>query len=362
MWNPIRWTSRNWKITPKQPNSIWLSGLGLACASRLAHKQVNSASERTATVTTSAQTSEQATPTSAILLVFSAGFLFSCLDSSAKFLVLSGLPAPFVSWVRFAVHVVLVLVLFRSWANPGMFRVTNLPMQVLRGIFLFGSTIFNFAALKTLQLAETTSIYFFAPMLITALAGPLLGEWAGWRRWLAILAGFVGVLIIARPGIVAFQIGHLYAVGSTISYCLYVIMTRHMSASETPESLIFYSALAPALLMLPVGVYTAAMPASALHWVILLMLGFFGGFGHWLLIKAYKQATTTALAPYPYLQMVWMIGFGYFIFGQFPDGWTLAGAGIIVASGLYIVHREHRLRLKSRSVPMATDGELAKRL
>lgn len=313
-------------------------------------------------MSTTTVTGEKATPASAILLVFSAGFMFSCLDSSAKYLVLSGLSASFVSWVRFAVHVVLVLVLFRAWANRSMFRVQNLPMQVLRGIFLFGSTIFNFAALKTLQLAETTSIYFFAPMLITALAGPLLGEWAGWRRWMAILAGFVGVLVITRPGVATFQIGHAYAAGSTISYCLYVIMTRHMGARETAESLIFYSALAPAVMMMPVGLYSASMPVDALHWAILLMLGFFGGFGHWLLIKAYKQATTTALAPYPYLQMVWMIGFGYFIFGQLPDGWTLAGAGIIVASGLYIVHREHRLRLKNRTVPMAGDEELAKRL
>ncbi len=306
--------------------------------------------------------SEQATPTSAILLVFCAGFLFSCLDSSAKYLVLSGLPATFISWVRFAVHVVLVLLLFRSWANPAMFRVKSLPMQVLRGVFLFGSTIFNFAALRTLQLAETTSIYFFAPMVITALAGPLLGEWAGWRRWMAILAGFVGVLVITRPGVAAFQLGHVYAICSTISYCLYVIMTRHMGATETAESLIFYSALAPAVLMLPVGLYTAALPTDAFQWMILLLLGFFGGFGHWLLIKAYKQATATALAPYPYLQMVWMIGFGYLVFDQLPDGWTLGGAGIIVASGFYIVHRERQLRLGRRTVPMAEDEDLAKRL
>lgn len=313
-------------------------------------------------MSTSTVIREQATPASAILLVFCAGFLFSCLDSSAKYLVLSGMAAPFISWVRFAVHVVLVLLLFRSWANPGMFRVKSLPRQVLRGVFLFGSTIFNFAALKTLQLAETTSIYFFAPMVITALAGPLLGEWAGWRRWMAILAGFVGVLVITRPGVAEFQIGHVYAVCSTISYCLYVIMTRHMGATETAESLIFYSALAPVVLMFPVVPFTASLPPDAFLWMILLLLGFFGGFGHWLLIKAYKQATTTALAPYPYLQMVWMIGFGYLIFNQLPDGWTLAGAGIIVTSGLYIVHREHRLRLKGSAAPMAEDEELAKRL
>ena len=127
---------------------------------------------------------------SAILLVIATGMLFSCMDTSAKYLVLSGMAAPFVSWVRFAIHVVIVLVLFRSWRNPAMFRFVSLPAQMLRGVFLFGSTIFNFLALQTLQLAETTSIFFFAPMVITALAGPLLGEWAGWRRWLAVIAGF----------------------------------------------------------------------------------------------------------------------------------------------------------------------------
>jgi drug/metabolite transporter (DMT)-like permease len=313
-------------------------------------------------VNASSSQPETATPASAILLVFAAGVLFSCLDTSAKYLVLAGMDASFVSWVRFASHTVLVLVLLRSWSNPAMFKVASLPRQLLRGVFLFGSTYFNFQALKTLQLAETTSIFFFAPMVITALAGPLLGEWAGWRRWLAVIVGLIGVLVITRPGASALQIGHVYALTAMLSYSLYAITTRQMSSTETAESLIFYSALAPALLMLPVVPYTASMPPSALHWVLLLLLGFFGGFGHWLLIKAYRQATATALAPYPYLQMVWMIGFGYMVFAQFPDGWTLVGAGIIVASGLYNVHREHRLRLKNRSLPNAEEEQLAKRL
>ncbi len=298
----------------------------------------------------------------AILCILATGVLFACLDSSAKYLVLSGMSAPFVAWSRFAVHVLMVLLLFRGWNNPAMFRAASLPRQVLRGVFLFGSTFFNFLALNTLQLAETTSIFFFAPMVITALAGPMLGEWAGWRRWAAIGAGFIGVLVITRPGLVSFEIGHVYALCATSSYCLYVIMTRHMSATETPESLIFYSALAPVVLMLPVVPFTASLPPDAFHWLILLLLGFFGGFGHWLLIKAYRQATTTALAPYPYLQMVWMIGFGWMIFNQFPDRWTLGGASIIVASGLYIVHRERRLRLKVSTAPNAEDDELAKKL
>ena len=101
--------------------------------------------------------------------------------------------------------------------------------------------------------------------------------------------------------------------------------------------------------MLPSLPYSASLPPDAFHWLILLSLGFYGAIGHWLLIRAYRLATTSALAPYPYLQMVWMTFSGYVVFDQFPDRWTLAGAAIIVASGLYIVHREHRLRVKSRA-------------
>lgn len=293
----------------------------------------------------------KATPVSAIAGMVVAGLMFSCLDVGAKYLVLSGMAPLFVSWVRFAVHVVLVLILFRGWGNKDLYRARSLPLQVVRGGFLFGSTICNFLALQTLQLAETVSIFFAAPMVITAAAGPLLGEWAGWRRWLAVLAGFAGVLVITRPGLGSFELGHGYALLSMLSYCSYVIMTRRMSADETSESLIFYSALAPVLLIAPAVPVTASLPPDLLQWAILLSLGFFGGFGHWLLIKAFAKATTTALAPYPYLQMVWMIGFGYAVFGQLPDGWTLAGGTIIVASGLYILHRERQLRRRSRAAP-----------
>jgi len=288
--------------------------------------------------------------------------LFSFLDTSAKYIVLAGIAPLFSVWMRFAMHVVMVLFLLRGWQQPQRFRAANLPMHVLRGAFLFGSTICNFLALQTLQLAEATSIYFFGPMVITALAGPLLGEWAGWRRWLAILAGFVGVLVITRPGVGVFAIGHVYALCAMLSNCFYVIMTRRMSATETSESLPLYSALAPVVLLAPTLPFTVSLPEDPWHWFILLSLGFWGALGHWFLIRAYRIATASALAPYPYLQMVWMIGFGWLIFDQLPDGWTIGGAAIIVASGLYIVHREHRLRLQSSAAPNAEDEELAKKL
>ncbi len=305
---------------------------------------------------------EGSTPLQAILLIVGSGFCFTFLDTGAKYLVLSGMSAQFVAWTRFVIHLALVFFLLRGWSNRRLFSATSLPKQVVRGVLLFASTFFNFLALQTLQLAETMSIYFFAPMIITALAGPVLGEWAGWRRWIAIGAGFIGVLVITRPGFAAFGPGHVYALLSNLSYCSYVLMTRQMSSTESPESLIFYPALAPAILMAPVAPYTASMPVDGFHLAILLSLGLFGAAGHWMLIRAYRMASTTALAPYPYLQMVWMIIAGWIVFDQLPDKWTLIGAAIIVASGLYILHREHRLRLAERTAPHGEDASLAKKL
>jgi drug/metabolite transporter (DMT)-like permease len=310
----------------------------------------------------SASKSEQATPPAAILYILLTYIGFTFLDTSSKFLVLAGVAPFFIAWCRFAGHVVLVGILFRGWKDSRRFLARNLPAHILRGAFLAGSTVFNILALRYLQLAETTSIYFFGPMVITALAGPMLGEWAGWRRWLAIWIGFVGVLVIARPGVGVFGVGHVLAFCSILSNSFYVIMTRRMSASETPESLILFAALSPTILLLPVLPFSLTLPDTPLQWFVLAMLGVLGGVSHWFLVKAYSLATATALAPYPYSQMIWMIAMGWFVFHQFPDHWTLAGAAIIVLSGLYIVHREHRLRVLNHAAPDTETEVLAKKL
>lgn len=294
--------------------------------------------------------------------MFVACLIFGVLDASLKYVVLHGVAAPFATWMRFAVHVTIVFIFFAGWRNFSVFRTDRIGLQILRGLFLYGSTLFNVFALETLQLAEVIAISFFSPMLITALAGPLLGEWAGWRRWMAVLAGLVGVLVVTRPGFSVPHLGHAFALASTTSYCFYIIMTRRMGATETPQSLILYSALAPVVLTAPVLPAAASWPESPLIAVILLSLGIFGAFGHWCLIRAYKMSSTTALAPYPYVQMVWAVLFGWLIFDQLPDRWTIFGTIIIVASGLYIVHREHRLRLAMRTTPAADAATLAKKL
>ncbi|MGC3944246.1 MAG: DMT family transporter [Chryseolinea sp.] len=305
---------------------------------------------------------ESATPPAAMLYMLLAYVSFAFLDTGSKYLVVAGVSPLLITWARFAIHMLVIGAFLRGWRQPSRFWPVNLPAHMLRGILMFCSTITSILALRTLQLAETTSIYFFEPMVITALAGPLLGERAGWRRWLAILVGFVGVLIITRPGVGVFGIGHVFALCAMLSHGFFVIMTRGMSASETPESLTLFSAVAPAVLLLPFLPFSLSLPHDGWHWLVLVMLGFFGGLGNWLVVLAYRMATATALAPFPYLQMVWLIIAGWLVFDQLPDGWTLLGATIIGASGLYIVHREHRRRLRSRAAADAQAQALAKTL
>src|SRR5690606_15827974 len=147
-----------------------------------------------------------------------------------------------------------------------------------------------------------------------------------------------------------------------VSYSIYILMTRKMGATESAASLIFYSALAPVVLMSPMVPLYGSVPSGWFLWAMLLLLGVYGAVGHWLLIQAYKLATTTQLAPFPYLQIVGVTISGYVVFGDLPDIWTLAGSAIIVASGLYIVRRERRLRLQASAVPGSEGKEIAKKL
>lgn len=294
---------------------------------------------------------ETAAPLSAILFVAASTVVFSTFETSAKYVVVAGVAPLFVAWVRYVVHVIAVLVFYRAWTNPRALLPRNYPMQILRAFCLFGATLFTFLALQTLQLAESVSIFFAAPMLITALAGPLLGEWAGWRRWLAVAGGFIGVLIIVRPGLGVLSIGHVYAFANMVSYACYAILTRRLGASESAQSMIFVSGLAPVILLAPLVPFYASLPTDPVVIGVFLMLGVLGAGGHLLFILAYSRAEATALAPVSYLQMVWSIALGWLVFGDFPDRWVLTGAAIIIASGLYIAQREHRLRLAGRSVP-----------
>jgi drug/metabolite transporter (DMT)-like permease len=266
-------------------------------------------------------------------------FSFSFLDAIAKYLG-GYMDVLQVVWARYTGGFLLTLLISNPVSRPGLLRTRRPILQVIRALLLVGSTLSNFMAFRYLQLDQALSILFSTPFLVAILAGPLLGEWIGWRRWVAILVGFAGVLLVTRPGMGGMHWAAFYSVASAIFYSLYIITTRVISRTEPTETTLFYSNLVGALSMLPVLPFVWSTPHDP--WLIFLMavFGAFGSFGHYLLIAAHQLAPASTLAPFMYTQLVWAVLLGFMTFGDVPNRWTLAGAGIVVASGLYLLHRE----------------------
>lgn len=287
--------------------------------------------------------SERSARLKGIALISGAFFLFSCLDATAKYLVQFMDPLQ-IAWARYAFHLVFALILLNPLTVPGVLASRHLPLEISRAVLLIGTTIANFFAVRYLQLAETVSIMFAGPFLVALLAGPLLGEWAGPRRWAAIIVGFLGVLVVTRPGTDAFHPAMIVSFLGVVCYAVYAIQTRMLAAYDSAETMIVYSAVFAVLALTPVVPFVWTSPDSALLWLLLVATGIFGGLGHYLLILAHRLAPAPVLAPFNYIQIVWMVALGFLVFGDVPGAWTIAGAGIVISSGLYLLYRERRTR------------------
>lgn len=286
----------------------------------------------------------------AIGLICSCCVMFSLLDASAKWLGQSLHPMQAV-WARYITSVIFVFVLINPWSHPGVLRTARPTLQVARSILLFLSTVFNFLALQHLQLAEAISIVFATPLLVALLAGPMLGEWVGPRRLIAIAVGFLGVLIVLRPGLGGLHPAAIFSVCGVVCYVFYSLWTRRLAAYDSSETTMVYSGLAGVVLATPWLPFIWKAPDTALSWVLLLLTGVFGGFGHWLLICAHRLAPAGILSPFIYTQLIWMLILGWLIFDQWPDRWTLTGGLIVVGSGLYLLWREREARRAAVPAP-----------
>jgi drug/metabolite transporter (DMT)-like permease len=190
---------------------------------------------------------------------------------------------------------------------------------------------------------QTATIFFLTPLVIAALAGPILNEWVGWRRLVAILTGFFGILIVMRPGFGWIHWAVLFSLGATLSYALYSIATRYLAAHDDARVTQFYTPLAGMIIMAPLAYIEWVWPSSPLIWALFIWLGVAGAFGHWLLIQAFRFASAPVLAPFIYVNLIWMTSLGYFVFGDIPDIATVAGGAVVVGSGLYLLYRERRM-------------------
>jgi drug/metabolite transporter (DMT)-like permease len=276
-----------------------------------------------------------------ILLMIAAFFVFSILDASAK-QVMHSLPplvAVFFRYFFASLIAFAVIIYLGNW----QYLKTRQPIaQVLRGAVLLASTFCNFTAMHYLQLAQTAAISFMIPLWVCALSGPLLGEKVGWRRWAAVLAGFIGVLVIMRPGTMNFHWAMVFSLASTLCGAMYNILTRKVGSTDHAATSLLYVCLAGAsIAALPLP-WHWQMPQGPV-WYFIIAMGLAGSLGHYLLIQAHRLAPASVLVPFSYTQIIWMIILGYILFGDVPDHWTLFGATIVIASGLFVFLRERHL-------------------
>ena len=281
-----------------------------------------------------------------VALMVIATVFFACSDVITK--VLSGaLPPVEIAWLRYVTFTALLIPLALRGARESALRSRRPGLQVLRGLGMVGSALLFTLGLPFLPVADATAIYFISPILITALAIPFLGEKVGWRRWTAALVGLVGVLIVIRPGTGAFNSAALLPLLGASCWAVAAVATRMMSGTDRTTTTLVYSAL------VGLAVLTALVPfswrtPSGWELGLAVVMGVTSTAGHGLVVLAYRHASASMVAPYSYVQLIWAGTLGFMVFGTLPDGYTVLGAGIIAASGLYTAYRE-RVRAAERA-------------
>ena len=278
-----------------------------------------------------------------IALVLMAYLLFVCLDSSAKWLALAGIPALQVMWVRYAVHLGLAAGINLPRLGRGLLHTKSIKLEMLRAAALVGSTLCNFTAVRYLPLTVTGAIGFTVPLMVTALSVFLLREEVGWRRWTAIAVGFVGVLIIVRPGTEVFHPATLLSLGGAVSYACYAMLTRRLAGVDSAGTQQFYGAALPTVVLAPFALAVWTWPTNPLDWTILAVIGVVGFAGHQFITVAHRFAPASTLAPFSYVQILFFSVVSWLVFNQPPDLWLYIGAPIVMGSGLYIWLRERAL-------------------
>lgn len=293
----------------------------------------------------------------AIGLVLVTYVFFAICDTCAKWMALSGMPPMQVAFGRYAVQFAFMAGLLLPRYGLSSFKTKRPVLQMLRGLGLLGMTAFNFMAVLYLPLTVTSSIMFGMPLLITALSVPLLGEQVGWRRWLAIVIGFVGILIVVQPWDADFHWAVFLSLASIVSAAFYFILTRKLTATESTNSLQLYAGLIGTVCLLPFAVAAWTWPNGPLAWLIFLGVGAAAMIGHWISIIAHRYAPASVLAPFAYSQIIWMTLSSWLIFSQPPTIWLFVGGPIVIGSGLYIWLRERELAKKSVSPTSTVEAE-----
>jgi len=278
-----------------------------------------------------------------VLFMCTACALFPIMNGIVKLLTATYDPRQIV-WFRIVIHLVLVALVFMPRMGLGLFRTRQIGSQLVNSVMMLLSTLLFFSAVKSVGVAEAISISFVAPLAVVFLAWPLLGERITARRVVAVVVGFIGVLVVIRPGTSVFQWASVLLLGSAICYAIYQIIIRRLAGVDHPATSIFYSVLLGAILMSMLVPFVWVTPRNWLDWVLLLSLGALGGLGHYCVAKAMTYASANFIAPFNYTQMIGSVIVGYLMFAEVPDLYTWAGTALIVGAGLLVGWQASRPR------------------
>jgi drug/metabolite transporter (DMT)-like permease len=280
-------------------------------------------------------------PLAAIGLILSAMLVFSLMDGLSKVLT-AEYPVLQIAWARyFFILAFLAPFLLRDGARR--LRSTRPHLQIARGFCMLGSSVLFVAGLARMPIADATSLGFVSPFFVTALSIPLLSEKVGVRRWSALLVGFVGVLIVIRPGSAAFNPAAFLPIASAACWAVGLIITRMMHSSDQVLTTLAWSTAVGFAALTP-AVLPGWQPPSLAGWAIFVCISALSTVGQLCLISGFRFAPASLLAPFSYSQIVWATLIGFFVFATLPDAQTWIGAAIVVASGLYVLHRERVVR------------------
>ena len=278
----------------------------------------------------------------AIILNLSAWVMLPIMDGFAKYLS-STLPVLQITWSRYFFTVVIVLPVMLIFFRKNLTWTEQPKLQLIRGLILFCANILFFYSISIISLAKALTLAFIAPLIVTALSPFLLGEKVGYKRWAAVITGFIGSLIVIRPGFVELNLASIAALGTGVLYGFYLIITRKLHDSDNPLLTLLLTGIVGAVLgslIIP----TVWVSPTITEWYMMFATGFFASLGHLFLILSLRYADASKLAPFGYFEIVTSIIIGYYFFNHFPDSWTFLGLFIIISSGIYIFRREHKIR------------------
>lgn len=290
--------------------------------------------------------SSSSAPLRGILYMVLGGFFMTVNNGMLKWV--SHFPPGQTVFIRGLFTVVVILVIVSASGRIGQLRVVRPAGHVVRAVSMALSVACFIIGLRYLPLGETVAITFAGPLFVTALATPLLGEIVGWRRWSAVVVGFFGILIIARPTAELFQLAALLPLGAALLAALRDLLTRRMTASESSEAILMTTTLG----LIVAGLCTLPFGWDPIGWedvAVMAASGVFATAGHYYTIETFRHAETALVSPFKYLTIVWAIVIGIVVWGDIPDIWMLAGTAVVVASGLYILHREYSVHRRKAS-------------